>query len=74
MPNDCHPEKCPVGININTKVEGLDTRIREMEISIATILAQLSSINGNLKKAIIERYAFLFVGAGFAYLLQKAFS
>lgn len=69
-----NPENCLVGIGVNAKVEGLDTRIREIEIAMATISSELTNINTSLKKAILERYAFLFVGAGFAYLLQRAFT
>lgn len=50
-----------------------EERIRKLEISLATILERLLSIDNRLKKSTTEKYAYLAVGSGFAYLIQRAF-
>ena len=52
---------------------GKEERIRQLEISFATISERLLSIDNRLKKSILEKYGYLLFGGGFAYLIQKAF-
>lgn len=44
MPDDCHIEKCPIGINLDSKVETLSRRISEMEVCMGRIDERLITI------------------------------
>lgn len=67
---ECHPERCPVGINIDEKVTNLDNRVRMIEVGMATISEQLKSIDDRLKaKSLIYPILLAFTSSGITGLV-----
>lgn len=49
MPSECHPQDCPIGLNLDGKVQSLNEKVREMDVFIARIDERLISIDNRLK-------------------------